>query len=145
MQIGNYNFVQTCSCSPEQYDVFDKDGNQVCYVRLRWGSLYAQCPDVGGLEVYDASIGDGWTGCFESEEQRMVHLRKIAEAIDTFMGQTCYDCEWFEWDYTEENRRALDETGFPINYQCDYDQCIHCRPTSKPCGHFCKIFMEDEE
>ena len=82
MQIGNYNFVCTCSACPEQYDVFDKDGNQVAYVRLRWGSLTAEYPDVGGMCIYDAHIGDGWSGCFQSEKQRMTHLKNIANAIN---------------------------------------------------------------
>ena len=81
MLIGDYNFVCTCYACPEQYDVFDKDGNQVGYVRLRWGSLYAECPDVGGTEVYSCGFGDSWAGCFKNDEQRMVHLRRIAERI----------------------------------------------------------------
>ena len=92
MQIDNYEFVQTCGCSPEQYDVFDKDGKQVCYVRLRWGSLYAQYPDVGGTDIYEASIGDGWIGCFESDDQRMSYLKKIASRID--MARSEINCPY---------------------------------------------------
>lgn len=101
MQIGNYNFVQTCSGCPEQYDVFDKDGNQVCYIRLRWGSLYAQYPDVGGVDIYEASIGDGWTGSFRTEQERQMHLRRIAKKIDKYINYTCADCDDHDWEYKD--------------------------------------------
>lgn len=80
MKIKNYEFVETCAACPEQYDVFDENSNQVGYVRLRWGSLYAQCPHVGGVTVYSVDLDhDG--GCFSSNEERTLHLNAIAEAI----------------------------------------------------------------
>ena len=83
MTIGNYEFMLTCSEYPEQYEVFDKDDNHVCYVRLRWGHLTAESPDVGGSLVYEAKIGrDGLSGCFESNEQRMIELKNIADRLD---------------------------------------------------------------
>lgn len=130
MNIGNYNFVKTCCCSPEQYDVFDKNGNQVAYVRLRWGCLYAQYPDVGGVDIYETSIGDGWTGCFESEQQRQSCLSQIAEQIDKYVGYTCKDCDDCE---------GVDEVIFcrhPFSPYCD--QCVtgnrvcHCFNVYEP-------------
>lgn len=80
MKIKNYEFVQTCGACPEQYDVFDENDNQVGYVRLRCGSLYAQCPDVDGVTVYSVDLDhDG--GYFSSDEERIQHLNDIAEAI----------------------------------------------------------------
>lgn len=80
MKIKNYEFIQTCTICPEQYDVFDENDNQVGYVRLRWGSLYAQCPYVGGVTVYSVDLDhDG--GSFCSDEERTLHLNAIAEAI----------------------------------------------------------------
>lgn len=82
MKIKGLDFKCTCSICPEQYDVFDDNGNIVGYVRLRWGYLTCEYPDVGGEYIYDASIsGDGWTGCFDSEEQRMMYLSDIADKI----------------------------------------------------------------
>lgn len=81
MEIKGLNFTQTCCACPEQYDVFDRDGEQVGYVRLRWGYLSCEYPDVGGELLYEADIGDSWTGGFENEEQRMRHLNKIAYRI----------------------------------------------------------------
>ena len=78
-----YHFVQTCSACPEQYDVFDENGNQVAYVRLRWGCLYAECPDLGGTEVYSAGIGND-AGCFRSESERKNHLRRITDRIEFY-------------------------------------------------------------
>lgn len=79
--IDGLKFEMTCSGCPEQYDVWDN--SKICaYVRLRWGCLRAYYPDVGGECIYSAEIGDGaWTGCFESEEQRMEHLTKIAKIV----------------------------------------------------------------
>ena len=78
IEILNYNFIQTTDSCPEQYEVFDKDGDHVCYVRLRWGCL----TDLGGILIYEANIGDGLTGCFESNEQRIAELKNIANRLD---------------------------------------------------------------
>lgn len=73
-------FDKTCFCCPEQYDVNYK-GTPAGYIRLRWGHLTCEYPDVGGKLIYEAEIGDGWTGEFENEEQRQFHLDNCAEAI----------------------------------------------------------------
>lgn len=81
-KLGNHYFNLTCESCPEQYDVFDKDGKQVAYVRLRWGELYAECPDVGGVEVYYTGLRDGLAGNFKNDHERKYHLTKISQAID---------------------------------------------------------------
>lgn len=81
MIVNGLDFRKTCDCSPEQYDVFDSDGHLVGYVRLRWGGLSCQYPDVGGEDIYCADIGNAWTGCFENEQQRTYHLSRIANKI----------------------------------------------------------------
>ena len=83
MKFDNYEFRQTCSMCPEQYDVFDEEGRQVAYVRLRWGSLYAECPDVCGTTVYSVDIGYD-AGCFRSVNERTRHLKAIAKRIELF-------------------------------------------------------------
>lgn len=79
-KIGDYFFVRTSSACPEQYDVFDTQGDQVGYVRLRHGSLSAQSPDIGCTDVYSCEFPEN-IGCFSDSEERMKHLLKIAEAI----------------------------------------------------------------
>lgn len=81
MNIKGLYFYLTCSACPEQYDVENSYGNLVGYVRLRWGTLSCEYPNVGGEVIYTANIGDGLTGCFESDEQRMKHLNNIADKI----------------------------------------------------------------
>ena len=81
MNIKGLYFYLTCSACPEQYDVENSYGNLVGYVRLRWGTLSCEYPNVGGEVIYTASIGDGLTGCFESDEQRTKHLNNIADKI----------------------------------------------------------------
>lgn len=81
MNIKGLNFKCTCSVCPEQYDVFDNNENIVGYVRLRWGYLRCDYPDVGGEVIYEADIGDGFCGEFENGEQRMKHLNNIADKI----------------------------------------------------------------
>ena len=74
-------FVQTCSSCPEQYDVFDFKGNQVGYVRLRFGCLTCEYPDCGGEMVYETNFDDSWQGCFTDEDERLYFLEDIANAI----------------------------------------------------------------
>jgi hypothetical protein len=80
MKIKGYDFKLTCSACPEQYDVFDSNGTQVAYVHLRWGGLYASCPDCGGETVYSVDLDHNY-GSFDSDEERMRHLNAIADAI----------------------------------------------------------------
>ena len=86
MNIKGLDFRCTCSACPEQYDVYD-DNNIVGYVRLRWGRLSCEYPDVGGEEIYYASVGDGWDGCFKNDSQRRMYLTKIADEIIKKIGK----------------------------------------------------------
>ena len=90
MKIKGLTFFQTCAAFPEQYDVFDSRGNLVGYVRLRWGTLVCRYPNAAGEAIYSASVGDGYTGVFESEAQRQNHLTKIADAILSCAGNMSY-------------------------------------------------------
>ena len=73
-----YKFVSTCFACPEQYDVFDPDGNQVAYLRLRHGSFRVDVPDSGGETIYTATPhGDG---IFENSE-RLYYLIEAVNAI----------------------------------------------------------------
>lgn len=79
-EINGLRFVQTCSAFPEQYDVFRGD-EQVGYIRLRYGHLWAHVPDGGGACVLDVDLDDAWE-CFANEEQRSEYLHKIANLIN---------------------------------------------------------------
>lgn len=81
MIIKGLNFIKTCSAYPEQYDVQDECGNQVGYVRLRWGELKCDYPDVGGEVIYSACFNDNLIGCFENDEQRKYYLDIVADKI----------------------------------------------------------------
>lgn len=79
--IDGYKLVCTCGACPEQYDVFDANGQQVGYLRLRHGYFRAEAPDVAGEIVYDANTkGDG---VFEDDE-RETHLRRAVAAINAW-------------------------------------------------------------
>lgn len=83
-------FVRTCTACPEQYDVLNEYGNEVCYIRLRNGFLYAECPCSGGVTILEAegiARGNFGGGCFESEEQRKFWLKRIAEAMAEYYGE----------------------------------------------------------
>ena len=84
-------FRMTCSACPEQYDVFDEDGNEIAYVRLRWGFLYCDCSDCGGDTVYEFRFPDEYKGQFASEEERMLHLSRIRDEI----------CRYYGWEVSE--------------------------------------------
>lgn len=81
MKIKELLFCKTCDACPEQYDVYNDCGEIVGYVRLRWGNLTCEYPDVGGELIYEASIGDELTGRFENDEQKIYHLSAIADKI----------------------------------------------------------------
>lgn len=75
VMIHGYRLHLTCFACPEQYDVFDSQGNQVAYFRLRHGTFRADVPDVGGETVYTANpMGDG---IFHTEER----VKYLTEAI----------------------------------------------------------------
>lgn len=79
--------VQTCEACPEQYDAFVAGTHmQVGYLRLRWGYFTVTCPDVGGEEVYEAEVGNGYTGSFESDEQRAEQLDNAKAAIAKWLA-----------------------------------------------------------
>jgi hypothetical protein len=83
-----YNWVKTCDASPEQYDVFDKDGKQIAYVRARWSRITVDCPDAMENRVFDEQFTDtGWDGCFEDDEHRARFFPRIEEAIDKFYDE----------------------------------------------------------
>lgn len=77
----NLRFVQTCSGSPEQYDVYDENNNQVAYVRLRWGYLRVDCPDYGCETIYEHEFSDGFKGCFDDEQERSKYMKRITNSI----------------------------------------------------------------
>lgn len=81
MNIKGLNFEMTCSTCPEQYNVYDSNGKQVGYVRLRWGELSCIYPDIYGKEIYYANVGSDYCGVFENDNQRMMHLNNIADKI----------------------------------------------------------------
>lgn len=76
--LEDYRLERTCFACPEQYDVFDKDGVQCGYLRLRHGSFRADYPDCGGETVYRAEPkGDG---IFDDDE-REFYLNEAIKAI----------------------------------------------------------------
>lgn len=79
MIIKEYKLVRTCMACPEQYDVFNKQGDRVGYLRLRHGYFAAEYPYCNGELVYEAfTKGDG---IFEDYE-RETHLQNAISAID---------------------------------------------------------------
>lgn len=81
MIINGFDFIETCEACPEQYDVFDFKGNQVAYIRLRWGTLQVRAPDWNGDTIYEHSYNDGWLGSFHSDEERKDKLNTIANIL----------------------------------------------------------------
>lgn len=73
-------FKQTCFMCPEQYDVY-RGEEQVAYVRLRWGYLTVEVPDVGGKLIYEHSFKNNWQGCFFSPIERKKYLCIVEKKI----------------------------------------------------------------
>ena len=87
-EILGYTLVMTCGACPEQYDVFDSDGNQVGYLRLRGGNFSADYPDCEGEPVYGHSFDDGWKGIFDDDEEREFFLTEAVNALQNYIGTT---------------------------------------------------------
>lgn len=80
--INGYKLVMTCGACPEQYDVFDENGKQVAYFRLRHGVFRAECPDVFGERVYRSNPkGDG----IFMQDERMSELTAAIEKVDEWV------------------------------------------------------------
>ena len=80
--IDGYKLVLTCGACPEQYDVYDDEGTQVAYLRLRHGSFTACCPDVGGDLVFQAyPIGDGRF----NKDERLNYLKKAISQVQDWI------------------------------------------------------------
>lgn len=67
IEIEGYKLVCTSTACPEQYQVFDKDGAQVAYLRARWGVFSCEHPGFGEALVYLSHI-KGY-GMFENSER----------------------------------------------------------------------------
>ena len=85
--IDGLTFVRTSKVCPEQYDVL-KDGEQVGYVRLRWGELRCDYKHCGGETIYIRNFPDKLMGSFNTEGQRMGYLSAVAHTINEHMSQS---------------------------------------------------------
>jgi len=73
-----FYFLNTCYACPEQYDVYRSNGELCGYIRLRWGMLIAEYPDVNGTCIYKYYFNDDFKGRFDSDEERHEYLKNIA-------------------------------------------------------------------
>lgn len=72
----------TCCECPEQYNVFDKIGNQIAYIRVRYGELSVSCPSCLCDEILTLEI-DGFGG-FANNEERISMFSLIIDEIDKY-------------------------------------------------------------
>lgn len=78
LKVEGYTLKCICGACPEAYEVFDNDGNQVGYLRLRHGWFRADYPEANGEIVYESNPrGDG---VFD-EDERMEELTKAVRAL----------------------------------------------------------------
>ena len=82
MKILDYVLKMTCGACPEEYDVFDSEGKQSGYIRLRGGNFRVYYPDTGGeLVFYHCFEDDTWKGMFDNDEEREKYLIEAVKAI----------------------------------------------------------------
>lgn len=78
-EVEGYTLKCICGACPEAYEVFDHDGNQVGYLRLRHGWFRADYPVANGEIVYESRPkGDG----IFDEDERMDEITKAVRALD---------------------------------------------------------------
>ena len=73
-----FYFLNTCYACPEQYDVYRSNGELCGYIRLRWGTLRADYPNIDGESIYTYNFEDDFKGSFDSEDERKEYLSNIA-------------------------------------------------------------------
>jgi hypothetical protein len=89
LRVGGYTFECTCVACPEQYDVFDKGGNLVGYVKLRHSRLICLVIDEDGEPGKEAlRLAMPWDD-FPSRVDRMHYLKMCAKHLD-YARNTCY-------------------------------------------------------
>lgn len=73
----------TCSACPEQYELYSLLDKKIKgYFRVRWSAFTCEFPDVDGELVYLNYIDEGgWSGTFNSPEQRIEELTKAIKEI----------------------------------------------------------------
>lgn len=83
MIINNLYFVMTCGACPEQYDVYSDESmtEQVGYIRLRHGNLFAESPDCLTNVVFHHCFDDLRGSFYSDDVERMFWLKKCAENI----------------------------------------------------------------
>ena len=73
--------LRTYYSCPEQYSVYTDNGSLAGYIRLRWGELTMEYPDVGCELAYSHSFSDKMKGSFDSEEEREHFISEIVDVI----------------------------------------------------------------
>lgn len=79
---------QTCWACPAQWDAY-YNGKIVGYIRLRYGCMTVECPDVGGELVYSMHSDDGLQGMFHSGFEEELFLNKALNAIAEWIIKNC--------------------------------------------------------
>lgn len=80
--IHGYKLVLSCGACPEAYDVYDSEGKNVAYFRLRHGTFRVHHPEDYSTVIYSSQPnGDG---CFYPEE-RLEELTKGVEALQEYL------------------------------------------------------------
>lgn len=65
-------FEQTCFACPEQYELYDPNGERIGFFHYRYGHLTLECPDTGGELVYEKMLGDRADGILDSDTRDVV-------------------------------------------------------------------------
>lgn len=80
--IHGYKLVLTSVETPEQYDVYNSDGEVVAYMKLRWGSFVVRCPECMGDVAFHQELES--FGKFSTNIERHVILTRGIEAVQKY-------------------------------------------------------------
>lgn len=78
--IDDYIWKEISSFCPEQWEIFDRNGKQIAYVKERWSNLTVYCPDVNGELVLEL-------GCNKHKQEVIDFKNEIEDAITEYLNK----------------------------------------------------------
>ncbi len=101
LYLHGYTLIRTCFACPEQYDVYDSEGNMVAYFRLRHGTFRVDVPDVGGDNIVSTNKVKG-DGEFYDDERFYWLNHAVEKVIEYYLNTPWISTDFLEPDWIKQ-------------------------------------------